>query len=493
MIKQIASFYYILLHNLYKKMPFSSKKKEKKEDLTEAIHIGALKSEIAPVVLITGDFRRAKFIAKEYLSSGYSIVNKIRGMHFYNGYHKQERITIASSGMGCPSMAIYSWELFAFYNVELIIRLGSCGAYNENLKLYDLINVKNVYTDNNFSIAPNKFSNKWVGNIEIIKIKNLKKQYHVKFLNLDYDLNLDQGFYLVNDLDNYYLNLIDLFSSNKNSLYQFDCEWWFSNETEVFDYWVNRSGKKNEDEKINFPGAFLKLTSKPIILEESYNNNNEEKSNFFQKGTAKLNYDRLNLDSDQKIKINIFNKWFNFVSDQNDYFSDFQELLLENEKKENNRWLTKEKYKLVFQYNFSSQGKEANILLLEKVTTIQADKEIHQLIESTGEKLNRDHEKNIRLFSGKIHCSDNFYYTESDRYKYFANDLDILGVEMESAALFINANHWGIKAACLLSVSDSLVSKESLLPSDRQDRFTEMFNLAFATVIEYYRKKRKDH
>ena len=117
-------------------------------------HIEAKEEDIAPIVLLPGDPLRAKYIAQNYLDN-YRIVNKVRNMYFYTGYYKGKKITIASSGMGIPSMGIYAYELFKFYNVKKIIRLGSCGAYSEDLNLLDIIMVDKSYTESNFSYELN--------------------------------------------------------------------------------------------------------------------------------------------------------------------------------------------------------------------------------------------------------------------------------------------------------------------------------------------------
>ena len=85
-------------------------------------HIGCEKKDIAPIVLMPGDPLRAKYIAQNYLDN-YRIVNKVRNMYFYTGYYKGKKVTIASSGMGIPSMGIYAYELIKYYNVKKIIRV----------------------------------------------------------------------------------------------------------------------------------------------------------------------------------------------------------------------------------------------------------------------------------------------------------------------------------------------------------------------------------
>ncbi len=109
-------------------------------------HIEAAKDDIADIVLMPGDPLRAKFIVENYLDDP-KLVNSIRNMFFYTGYYKDRRVTIAGSGMGVPSIGIYSYELFKFYDVDTIIRVGSSGAYSKKLKLYDVVLTTEAYSD----------------------------------------------------------------------------------------------------------------------------------------------------------------------------------------------------------------------------------------------------------------------------------------------------------------------------------------------------------
>ncbi|WP_425377750.1 purine-nucleoside phosphorylase [Spiroplasma endosymbiont of Polydrusus pterygomalis] len=112
-------------------------------------HINAKKEDIAPTVLMPGDPLRAKFIAETFLEN-VKLVNEIRNMYMYTGTYKNKTITIAGSGMGCPSIGIYSYELFKFYNVDNIIRIGSAGSYDTKLNIYDIVNVTGAYGENNY-------------------------------------------------------------------------------------------------------------------------------------------------------------------------------------------------------------------------------------------------------------------------------------------------------------------------------------------------------
>ena len=112
-------------------------------------HIEAKKEDVANIVLMPGDPKRAEFIANTYLED-FKCINQVRGMLGYTGFYKGKKVTVMASGMGCPSIGIYSYELFNFYDVDCIIRIGSCGAYTENLDLYDVILVENSYSKSSY-------------------------------------------------------------------------------------------------------------------------------------------------------------------------------------------------------------------------------------------------------------------------------------------------------------------------------------------------------
>ena len=114
-----------------------------------SIHNEAKINEIAKTVIMPGDPLRAKYIAENFLTN-YKLVNSVRGIYAYTGNYKNKTITVMASGMGMPSMGIYCYELYKFYNVENIIRIGSCGAYTEDLNLLDVILVNKSYTEGNF-------------------------------------------------------------------------------------------------------------------------------------------------------------------------------------------------------------------------------------------------------------------------------------------------------------------------------------------------------
>ena len=106
--------------------------------------------DFAKTVLMPGDPLRAKYIADNYLENVRQ-VNGIRNMLAFTGTYKGKEVTVMGSGMGMPSIGIYSYELFAFYGVENIIRIGSCGSYQPNINLYDIIICQGSCTDSNFA------------------------------------------------------------------------------------------------------------------------------------------------------------------------------------------------------------------------------------------------------------------------------------------------------------------------------------------------------
>ncbi len=117
-------------------------------------HNSAEKGDIAKTVIMPGDPMRAKYIAEKYLTD-YKLVNEVRGMYAYTGLYKGKRITVMAHGMGMPSIGIYAYELYKFYDVDEIIRIGSCGAYEKEMQLFDIILSTAVYTESSFALTLN--------------------------------------------------------------------------------------------------------------------------------------------------------------------------------------------------------------------------------------------------------------------------------------------------------------------------------------------------
>lgn len=117
-------------------------------------HNEANVGDIAKTVIMPGDPLRAKYIAENFLDD-YKLVNSIRNVYAYTGFYKGKQITVMASGMGMPSMGIYCYELYKFYNVENIIRIGSCGGYTPDLKLFDIILSEKVFSESSFAYTLN--------------------------------------------------------------------------------------------------------------------------------------------------------------------------------------------------------------------------------------------------------------------------------------------------------------------------------------------------
>lgn len=108
------------------------------------------KEKIAKTVIMPGDPLRAKYIAETYLED-YECINTVRNMLGFTGFYKGKKVTVMGSGMGMPSIGIYSYELFAFYDVERIIRIGSAGAYTDKVNLYDVVIATEAYSESTFA------------------------------------------------------------------------------------------------------------------------------------------------------------------------------------------------------------------------------------------------------------------------------------------------------------------------------------------------------
>lgn len=112
-------------------------------------HIESKKEDIAKTVLMPGDPLRAKYIAENFLKD-YKLINTVRNMYGYTGYYKDKKITVFASGMGIPSIGIYSYELYKFYDVEQIIRIGTSGSFNKDIKILDVVLSEGSYAKSYF-------------------------------------------------------------------------------------------------------------------------------------------------------------------------------------------------------------------------------------------------------------------------------------------------------------------------------------------------------
>ena len=119
-------------------------------------HITAKEGDFARTVLMPGDPLRSKFIADNYLENAV-LVNNTRGVQGYTGTYKGKRVSVMASGMGMPSIGIYSYELFSFYGVENIIRIGSAGSYTEKAKLFDVVLSTGAVSESNYARVQSGF------------------------------------------------------------------------------------------------------------------------------------------------------------------------------------------------------------------------------------------------------------------------------------------------------------------------------------------------
>ena len=119
-------------------------------------HNSALSGDIAKTVLMPGDPLRAKLLAENYLENKV-LFNNVRGMLGYTGTYKGKPVSVMGSGMGIPSIGVYSYELFTEYNVESIIRIGSAGGYSTSLKVYDVVLVLDAYSESTYAKFQNGF------------------------------------------------------------------------------------------------------------------------------------------------------------------------------------------------------------------------------------------------------------------------------------------------------------------------------------------------
>ena len=117
-------------------------------------HNEAQKGDFAKTVIMPGDPLRAKYIAENFFDD-YKLVNSIRGMYAYTGHYKGKELSVMAHGMGMPSVGIYSYELYKEYDVENIIRIGSCGGYKPELKLFDIVLSETVFSEGNYALTLN--------------------------------------------------------------------------------------------------------------------------------------------------------------------------------------------------------------------------------------------------------------------------------------------------------------------------------------------------
>ncbi len=168
-------------------------------------HIESKKEDIADVVLMPGDPLRAKYIAEHFLKD-YKLINSVRNIYGYTGYYKDKKVTVFSSGMGIPSIGIYAYELYHFYDVKKIIRIGTCGTMHPDVKLLDVVLGTSSYSLNTFPLLFDGDTDKEYSSTDslnktiISKAKELNINIHAgKILTTDvFDPYVDQNKFMSN-------------------------------------------------------------------------------------------------------------------------------------------------------------------------------------------------------------------------------------------------------------------------------------------------------
>lgn len=155
-------------------------------------HINANTEDFAKTVLMPGDPLRSKFIAENFLTDA-KLINNVRGIQGYTGFYKGHKVTVMASGMGCPSMGIYSYELFKYCNVENIIRIGSAGALDKNIKLNTILIGEKSISNSNYN---NELEN---NNKEYILDANEQLITNAELISKELNLNTIKGMLYCSD------------------------------------------------------------------------------------------------------------------------------------------------------------------------------------------------------------------------------------------------------------------------------------------------------
>jgi len=164
-----------------------------------SLHIEAEKQDIAEVVLMPGDPLRAKYIADNFLTDVKQI-NSVRNMLGFTGFYKEKRVTVMGSGMGIPSIGIYSYELFNDYDVKKIIRIGTAGSLNKNIKLMDIILAKNSY-------SPSSFGYVWDKDVSNIINSSEKLNNNILETSKKLNININYGSIFTSDVFTVYADI----------------------------------------------------------------------------------------------------------------------------------------------------------------------------------------------------------------------------------------------------------------------------------------------
>lgn len=154
--------------------------------LIETPHISAPEGAFAQTVLMPGDPLRAKFIAENFLEDA-QLITSVRNMLGYTGTYKGVRVSVMGSGMGMPSMGIYSWELYTRFGVENIIRVGSAGSYKEGLEVLDVVLAESSITESTYAQTQNGETSK-----TLLPTKTLNEAIQQKASELNIDLKMSK-------------------------------------------------------------------------------------------------------------------------------------------------------------------------------------------------------------------------------------------------------------------------------------------------------------
>lgn len=169
-------------------------------------HIESKLEDIADVVLMPGDPLRAKYIAEHFLEDA-KLINTVRNMFGYTGYYKGKRVTVFASGMGVPSIGIYSYELYKFYNVKKIIRIGTSGSFHPDVKILDVVLSTGARTKSYFSQLLDNHTTNYVEPSHILnqEIEKVAKDTHIP---------VKVGKTITSDVFDLYADNEDVFKSN---------------------------------------------------------------------------------------------------------------------------------------------------------------------------------------------------------------------------------------------------------------------------------------
>ena len=164
-------------------------------------HNEANKNEISKIVIMPGDPLRAKYISEKYLNN-VKLVNKVRNMYAYTGYYKDKEVTVMASGMGIPSIGIYSYELFNDYDVDVIIRIGNCGSYSKDLNVKDIVLVNESYSESTYLKVMNNDESNTVSSSKELneKIKNTANNLNISIK--EEKVHSTDAFYTKNEIYN---------------------------------------------------------------------------------------------------------------------------------------------------------------------------------------------------------------------------------------------------------------------------------------------------